>query len=98
MGASPNESLLLLQAFMGVLTVPALALTAGESQRRRAEESLRQSEASLRVALEAGHMGLVVGRTAAKTTVPTIIDFLRSRSEPVGAGSAIARSAAGVEG
>jgi polyhydroxyalkanoate synthase len=34
--------------------------------------------------LDAGHMGLVVGRTAAKTTVPTIIDFLRRRSEPVG--------------
>ena len=26
-------------------------------------------------------MGLVVGRTAAKTTVPTIIDFLRRRSD-----------------
>ncbi|MCU1670470.1 MAG: Poly(3-hydroxyalkanoate) synthetase [Blastococcus sp.] len=33
--------------------------------------------------LDAGHMGLVVGRTAARTTVPTIIDFLRRRSEPV---------------
>jgi polyhydroxyalkanoate synthase len=33
--------------------------------------------------LAAGHMGLVVGRTAARTTVPTIIDFLRRRSEPV---------------
>jgi polyhydroxyalkanoate synthase subunit PhaC len=32
--------------------------------------------------LAAGHMGLVVGRTAARTTVPTIIDFLRRRSEP----------------
>ena len=30
-------------------------------------------------------MGLVVGRTAAKTTVPTIIDFLRRRSDEVGA-------------
>ena len=28
-------------------------------------------------------MGLVVGRTAAKTTVPTIIDFLRRRSDEV---------------
>jgi polyhydroxyalkanoate synthase len=28
-------------------------------------------------------MGLVVGRTAARTTVPTIIDFLRRRSEPL---------------
>jgi polyhydroxyalkanoate synthase len=28
-------------------------------------------------------MGLVVGRTAAKTTVPTILDFLRRRSEEI---------------
>jgi polyhydroxyalkanoate synthase len=33
------------------------------------------------LALDAGHMGLVVGRTAAKTTVPTILDFLRRRSD-----------------
>ncbi|MDP9428008.1 MAG: alpha/beta fold hydrolase [Actinomycetota bacterium] len=33
--------------------------------------------------LPAGHMGLVVGRTAARTTVPTILDFLRRRSEPL---------------
>jgi polyhydroxyalkanoate synthase len=50
------------------------------------------------LSLDAGHMGLVVGRTAARTTVPTIIAFLQRRSDPVGAGSAIARSAAGVEG
>jgi len=31
--------------------------------------------------LNAGHIGLVVGRTAAKTTIPTIIDFLLTRSE-----------------
>jgi polyhydroxyalkanoate synthase len=31
--------------------------------------------------LDAGHMGLVVGRTAQRTTVPTIIDFLRRRSD-----------------
>jgi polyhydroxyalkanoate synthase len=35
------------------------------------------------LALDAGHMGLVVGRTAAKTTVPKIIDFLRRRSDPI---------------
>ncbi len=34
--------------------------------------------------LDAGHIGLVVGRTAARTTIPTIIDFLRRRSEPIG--------------
>jgi polyhydroxyalkanoate synthase len=33
------------------------------------------------LSLSAGHMGLVVGRTAAKTTVPTILDFLRRRSD-----------------
>jgi poly[(R)-3-hydroxyalkanoate] polymerase subunit PhaC len=33
------------------------------------------------LSLKAGHMGLVVGRTAAKTTVPTILDFLRRRSD-----------------
>ena len=36
--------------------------------------------------LDAGHMGLVVGRTAARTTVPTIIDFLRHRSDGIAAG------------
>jgi polyhydroxyalkanoate synthase len=49
------------------------------------------------LALDAGHMGLVVGRTAARTTVPTIIDFLKKRSDPVDAGSGIARSAAAVD-
>lgn len=38
--------------------------------------------------LDAGHMGLVVGRTAARTTVPTLIDFLRRRSDPVEAAGA----------
>lgn len=31
--------------------------------------------------LDGGHVGLLVGRTAAKTTVPTIIDFLLRQSE-----------------
>jgi polyhydroxyalkanoate synthase subunit PhaC len=35
--------------------------------------------------LDAGHMGLVVGRTAARTTVPTIIDFVRRRSDALDA-------------
>jgi polyhydroxyalkanoate synthase len=41
------------------------------------------SEDKHELRLPAGHMGLVVGRTAARTTVPTIIDFLRRRSEPL---------------
>jgi polyhydroxyalkanoate synthase len=31
--------------------------------------------------LDAGHVGLVVGRTAAKVTIPRIIEFLSARSE-----------------
>lgn len=33
--------------------------------------------------LKGGHVGLVVGRTAAKTTIPTIIDFLIDKSEAI---------------
>ena len=33
--------------------------------------------------LDAGHVGLVVGRTAAKVTIPRIIEFLEQRSEAV---------------
>jgi polyhydroxyalkanoate synthase subunit PhaC len=33
--------------------------------------------------LDAGHVGLVVGRTAAKITIPRIIEFLAARSESV---------------
>ncbi|MCV2488738.1 alpha/beta fold hydrolase [Geodermatophilus sp. YIM 151500] len=43
--------------------------------------------------LPAGHMGLVVGRTAARTTVPTIIDFLRRRCDEVGAPAAAGEGA-----
>jgi polyhydroxyalkanoate synthase subunit PhaC len=45
--------------------------------------------------LDAGHMGLVVGRTAARTTVPQIIDFLRRRSDPVEPAGASGAGAAG---
>jgi len=31
--------------------------------------------------LDAGHVGLLVGRTAARTTLPILIDFLKQRSE-----------------
>ena len=38
--------------------------------------------------LHAGHIGLAVGRTAAKVTVPKVIDFLRRNSDEIGDGSA----------
>jgi polyhydroxyalkanoate synthase len=40
------------------------------------------SEESDVLRLDAGHIGLAVGRTAAKVTIPQIIDFLKKRSEP----------------
>ena len=55
------------------------------------------SEDKHELCLDAGHMGLVVGRTAARTTVPTIIDFLRRRSDPVAADSDLAQAAAAVD-
>jgi polyhydroxyalkanoate synthase len=39
------------------------------------------SQESDELRLDAGHVGLVVGRTAAKVTIPRIIEFLRRRSE-----------------
>jgi PAS domain S-box-containing protein len=53
----PNESLLLLQAFMGTVTVMALSLAAIISEQREAEEALRESEDRLRLAVEATGLG-----------------------------------------
>ena len=43
----PNETLLLLQAFMAVIDVTALALAVGVSERRRAEQALDQLNQTL---------------------------------------------------
>jgi polyhydroxyalkanoate synthase len=40
------------------------------------------SRTSDELRLDAGHIGLVVGRTAAKVTVPAIIGFMKERSDP----------------
>ena len=47
-----NESLLLLQAFMGIITLTALVLAAVISERKRAEEALRESERRFRQVTE----------------------------------------------
>jgi PAS domain S-box-containing protein len=54
---SGDEGLLLLEAFTGVFAVSALALAAGEAERKRALASLWASEDTLQVALRAGRMG-----------------------------------------
>jgi polyhydroxyalkanoate synthase len=69
------------------ITVPFLTVRAERDHIVPAEASaplidLVGSRDKHELSLDAGHMGLVVGRTAAKTTVPRIIEFLQKRSEP----------------
>lgn len=45
------------------------------------------SEDNETLLLPAGHMGLIVGRTAMRVTGPLIIEFLQARSETIGAAS-----------
>ncbi|HKQ40486.1 MAG TPA: MASE1 domain-containing protein [Verrucomicrobiae bacterium] len=52
-GPDPNKSLLLLQAFMGTITLTALALAAVTSERKRAEQRLHVQDAVSRILLEA---------------------------------------------
>jgi len=51
--ANRNQSLLLLQLFIGVVALTALVLSATIAERKRAEEALRQSEATQQAILSA---------------------------------------------
>lgn len=68
------------------ITVPFLAVL-GEKDHIVPEDAARPvldlvgSEQKTELLLSGGHIGLVVGRTAAKTTIPTIIEFLQKQSE-----------------
>jgi len=53
-----NQSLLALQSWTAVLTVTAMALSAGMAERRRAEEALRESEARINLSTNAANLGL----------------------------------------
>jgi PAS domain S-box-containing protein len=57
-GETENQSLLALQSWMAVLTISAMALSAGMAERRRAEEALRDSEARINLAANAANLGL----------------------------------------
>jgi PAS domain S-box-containing protein len=59
-GETENQSLLALQSWTAVLTITAMALSAGMAERRRAEEALRESEARINLATNAANLGLWV--------------------------------------
>ncbi len=53
-----NQSLLALQYWTAVVTITAMALSAGMAQRGRAEEALRESEARTNLAANAANLGM----------------------------------------
>ncbi|HWN65639.1 MAG TPA: MASE1 domain-containing protein, partial [Candidatus Binatus sp.] len=53
-----NQSLLALQSWTAVLTITAMALSAGMAERGRAEEALRESEARINLSTNAANLGL----------------------------------------
>src|SRR5947208_3199342 len=57
-GETENQSLLALQSWTAVLTITAMALSAGMAERRRAEEALRESEALMSLAANAANLRL----------------------------------------
>ena len=57
-GETENQSLLALQSWTAVLTITAMALSAGMAERGRAEEALRESEARMSLAANAANLGL----------------------------------------
>src|SRR6266567_302837 len=57
-GEMENQSLLALQSWTAVLTITAMALSAGIAERGRAEEALRESEARIKLAANAANLGL----------------------------------------
>src|SRR5437667_1526438 len=57
-GEAQNQSLLALQSWTAVLTISAMALSAGMAERGRAEEALRESEAHVSLAANAANLGL----------------------------------------
>jgi PAS domain S-box-containing protein len=59
-GETENQSLVALQSWTAVLTITAMALSAGMAERGRAEEALRESEARINLAANAANLGLWV--------------------------------------
>jgi len=56
----PNESLLLLQVFMGIVAVMSLVLAAAVAERKQAEEALRKSKAQIEAILQGVSDGVSV--------------------------------------
>jgi two-component system sensor kinase FixL len=56
----PNESLLLLQVFMGIVAVMSLVLAAAVAERKQADETLRKSKAQIEAILQGVSDGISV--------------------------------------
>src|SRR5438034_929782 len=57
-GEKENQSLLALQCWTAVLTITAMALSAGMAEHGRDEEALRESEARMSLAADAANLGV----------------------------------------
>ncbi len=71
------------------VTVPFLNVVAAKDhivppEAARAVLDLVGSAQKDELLLQAGHIGLAVGRTAQKVTIPSIVEFLKAHSRPVG--------------
>jgi polyhydroxyalkanoate synthase len=70
----------MLQAFRSLTPMAEVTQYVNLWERLWNDEYVTADKHELR--LDGGHIGLVAGRTAEETTIPTIIGFLRQRSEP----------------
>ena len=68
-GETEKQSLLALQSWTAVLTITAMALSAGIAERGRAEEALRESEANINLAANAANLGCGFGTSRVVTNL-----------------------------
>ena len=87
-------SLKRMRASLARRTLPPIALAARSRIASAPLLGLVGSPDKHELRLDAGHIGLVVGRTAARTTIPTIIEFVKQRSEVAACASSRSTSSA----
>lgn len=81
---SPHESLLLLQAFMGVIAVMIIALAAVVSERRRVEQALREINAELEAFTSSVSHDLRAPLRALQGIGQALLEDYGDRLDPIG--------------